>query len=67
MLELVMLMPLESALDAHLSYRSDIFFIFFGKKLLRCVTIFKAKKFVNRFTIEDVLVVILFLFSSQKS
>ena len=35
--------------------------------MLRCVTIFKAKKFVNRFTIEDVLVVILFLFSSQKS
>ena len=31
MLELVMLMPLESALDAHLSYRSDIFFIFWEK------------------------------------
>ena len=67
MLELVMLMPLESALDAHLSYTDQIYFLYFGKKLLRCVTIFKAKKFVNRFTIEDVLVVILFLFSSQKS
>jgi len=31
MLELVMLMPLESALDAPLSYRSDIFFIFWEK------------------------------------
>jgi len=49
------------------SRTDQIYFLYFGKKLLRCVTIFKAKKFVNRFTIEDVLVVILFLFSSQKS
>ena len=41
--------------------------LYFMKKLLRCVIIFKAKGFVKLFSIEDMLVVTLFLFSSQIS
>ena len=49
------------------SRTDQIYFLYFGKKLLRCVIIFKAKGFVKLFSIEDMLVVTLFLFSSQIS
>ena len=49
------------------SYGPDRTPIYFMKKLLGCVIIFKAKGFVKLFSIEDMLVVTLFLFSSQIS
>ena len=50
MLELVMLMPLESALDAPLSYRSDInIFFIFWKKTVEVRNHFQSKEICEPF------------------